>query len=72
MVDRCIKLDLCIGKLHYRLISCHLHPYGDMEVLEQQYKRLNRLLSDVSIDDRVVIGMDSKSTVIESWARALL
>ena len=63
MADRCIKLDLCIGKLHYRIISCHLDPYGDMEVLEQQYEHLNRLLSDVSMDDRVVVGMDSQCTL---------
>ena len=61
--DRCIKLDLCINKLHYRFISCHLDPYGNMEALDQQYKHLNSLLSDVSVKNRVVIGMDSQCTL---------
>ena len=44
LVERCIKLDLCINHLHYRLISVHLDPYGDMEVLAQQRRRLNMLV----------------------------
>jgi len=63
LVERCIKLDLCINHLHYRFISVHLDPYGDMEVLAQQYRHLNMLVSDVSTDDRVIIGMDSQCTL---------